>query len=230
MLQTHYRQPIDWTFDSLVAARNELAKIFLFARSLYYELDREGKNILDEIERDFTPSEAVVAALADDLNTPKAIAAIREMSSLWSSQGDDLRQTLRDLMFLGVVREDTRYIIHGSSIESSDCPRSLTREIADIGYDYRVAMSNGDMVFVAEVKKRAERLNLEFNALGPVRVAVIYAGPSASETVEELIATRNAARAAKNWAESDRIRDELAGLGIALKDNKDGTTTWEVKR
>lgn len=45
-----------------------------------------------------------------------------------------------------------------------------------------------------------------------------------------LIAARNAARASKNWAESDRIRDELAAMGIILKDNKDGTTTWEVKR
>ncbi|WP_159730973.1 cysteine--tRNA ligase [Methylosinus sp. Ce-a6] len=48
--------------------------------------------------------------------------------------------------------------------------------------------------------------------------------------VEQLIATRLAARAAKNWAESDRIRDELAAMGVALKDNKDGTTTWEVRR
>jgi len=48
--------------------------------------------------------------------------------------------------------------------------------------------------------------------------------------VDELIKARNAARAAKNWAESDRIRDELAAQGIVLKDNKDGTTTWEVKR
>ena len=45
-----------------------------------------------------------------------------------------------------------------------------------------------------------------------------------------LLAKRLAARAAKNWKESDRIRDELAAMGIALKDNKDGTTTWEVKR
>ena len=48
--------------------------------------------------------------------------------------------------------------------------------------------------------------------------------------VAESLAARNAARAAKNWKESDRIRDELAAMGIALKDNKDGTTTWEVKR
>jgi cysteinyl-tRNA synthetase len=45
-----------------------------------------------------------------------------------------------------------------------------------------------------------------------------------------MIAARNAARAAKNWAEADRIRDELAVMGIALKDNKDGTTIWEPKR
>jgi cysteinyl-tRNA synthetase len=48
--------------------------------------------------------------------------------------------------------------------------------------------------------------------------------------VHKLIGDRTAARAAKNWAESDRIRDELAAMGIALKDNKDGTTTWEVAR
>ncbi len=48
--------------------------------------------------------------------------------------------------------------------------------------------------------------------------------------IDSLISARLAARAAKNWAESDRIRDELAAMGVALKDNKDGTTTWEVKR
>jgi cysteinyl-tRNA synthetase len=41
---------------------------------------------------------------------------------------------------------------------------------------------------------------------------------------------RLAARADKNWAESDRIRDELKARGVQLKDNKDGTTTWEVAR
>ncbi|MDQ6701855.1 MAG: cysteine--tRNA ligase, partial [Pseudomonadota bacterium] len=41
---------------------------------------------------------------------------------------------------------------------------------------------------------------------------------------------RDRARAAKNWAEADRIRDELDLMGIGLKDNKDGTTTWEPKQ
>jgi cysteinyl-tRNA synthetase len=47
--------------------------------------------------------------------------------------------------------------------------------------------------------------------------------------VERRISARNAARAAKNWAESDRIRDELAAMGVKLTDSKDGTT-WEVAR
>src|SRR6185312_13352166 len=47
--------------------------------------------------------------------------------------------------------------------------------------------------------------------------------------IESRSAARNAARKAKNFAESDRIRDELATMGVLLKDSKDGTT-WEVAR
>ena len=50
------------------------------------------------------------------------------------------------------------------------------------------------------------------------------------DKIIRLIENRLAARHLKNWAESDRIRDELDAMGIAIKDNKDGTTTWEVKR
>ncbi len=51
-----------------------------------------------------------------------------------------------------------------------------------------------------------------------------------SGKIVRLIEDRLVARHTKNWAESDRIRDELATMGIAIKDNKDGTTTWELKR
>ncbi len=40
---------------------------------------------------------------------------------------------------------------------------------------------------------------------------------------------RTAARRGKNSKESDRIRDELAKMGVVLKDTKDGTT-WEIAR
>ena len=49
------------------------------------------------------------------------------------------------------------------------------------------------------------------------------------QAVNTLVAARNAARKAKDFKESDRIRDELAGMGVALKDTKDGTT-WEIAR
>ena len=55
------------------------------------------------------------------------------------------------------------------------------------------------------------------------------------EEINQYMAARAAARAAKNCKESDRIRDELAAMGIQLKDAKDPVTgemktTWEVKR
>jgi len=47
--------------------------------------------------------------------------------------------------------------------------------------------------------------------------------------VQALIDARARARVAKNFTESDRIRDELAAMGVVLKDSKDGTT-WEIAR
>lgn len=43
-----------------------------------------------------------------------------------------------------------------------------------------------------------------------------------------IIEDRKTARANKDWGKSDQIRDTLKALGIQLKDNKDGTTTWEL--
>jgi cysteinyl-tRNA synthetase len=44
------------------------------------------------------------------------------------------------------------------------------------------------------------------------------------EQIDALIAQRTAARKAKNWAESDRIRDELKRQGVVLEDSPAGTT------
>jgi cysteinyl-tRNA synthetase len=48
-------------------------------------------------------------------------------------------------------------------------------------------------------------------------------------TVAALLDKRTAARARKDFKESDRIRDELAAMGVVIKDSKDGTT-WEIAR
>jgi cysteinyl-tRNA synthetase len=47
--------------------------------------------------------------------------------------------------------------------------------------------------------------------------------------VERLVEARNVARKSKDFKESDRIRDELAAMGVVLRDSKDGTT-WEIAR
>ena len=54
------------------------------------------------------------------------------------------------------------------------------------------------------------------------------AGGGAEEDAEidALVAARNAARAAKDWAEADRVRDELNARGIVVEDTADGGTSW----
>jgi cysteinyl-tRNA synthetase len=48
-----------------------------------------------------------------------------------------------------------------------------------------------------------------------------------AKRVEDLIAKRNAARKAKNFAEADSVRAELTALGVAIEDGPTGTT-WKV--
>jgi cysteinyl-tRNA synthetase len=49
---------------------------------------------------------------------------------------------------------------------------------------------------------------------------------SADTEVEALIEARRSAKAGKQWAEADRLRDQIKAMGIVLEDRKDGTTGW----
>jgi cysteinyl-tRNA synthetase len=49
------------------------------------------------------------------------------------------------------------------------------------------------------------------------------------EAISAAIEARNTARKEKNFAEADRIRDDLKAKGVVLKDSKEGTT-WEIAR
>ena len=44
-----------------------------------------------------------------------------------------------------------------------------------------------------------------------------------SQSIEGLIAKRDAAREAKNWSQSDSIRDELTQMGVEVQDTPEGT-------
>jgi len=148
MLRTHYRQPIDWTLKSLEESWRILEGFFNNAGAVHAEPGKIGK--------------AVLEALSDDLNTPKAIAELHALDRPGAQ--NELGETLKALGFAG----------------------KLSSPKAETAVD--------------------------------------------EATVNGLITARLDARKAKNWAESDRLRDELAKMGIAIKDNKDGTTSWEVKR
>jgi cysteinyl-tRNA synthetase len=84
---------------------------------------------------------------------------------------------------------------------------------------------------------KAKLLAGELRALGAVigilRVPVeqwfrggAAAGGLSDADIDARISARLAARQAKNWAESDRIRDELAAGGVILEDKPGGVTTW----
>ena len=143
MLMTHYREPIDFSVRRLEEADNLLARLWRRAG----QADDNGR------------FDAMVEALADDLNTVDAIHALGALA------GAPLR---RALGFLGLPR---------------------AAPLGDIDVD----------------------------------------------TVRAAIDKRLALIADRNWAEADRIRDELLDQGIRLSDSKDSetgerVTTWEVKR
>jgi cysteinyl-tRNA synthetase len=79
------------------------------------------------------------------------------------------------------------------------------------------------------IKASANLLGLLTQKRSERQAAGLAAAAIDRSEVERLVAARTAARMAKNWAESDRLRDALADMGVVLKDSKAGTT-WEVKR
>ena len=47
--------------------------------------------------------------------------------------------------------------------------------------------------------------------------------------IERLVNERELARARKNWTAADSMRDQLAAMGVHLKDNPDGSTEWRLQ-
>ena len=166
MLRTHYRQPIDWTVRSLDESLKTL----------------QGWAIAIANEECGNVSPLVIEALLDDLNTPKAIAILHQLSLA------DLKATLRFLGFSG--------------------------EPKNVG------------VITGRVSARLDDATL------PETVVI---GGLDERHVTSLITARLEARKRKDFKESDRIRDELAKMGIWLKDTKNKETgeietEWAVTR
>ncbi len=76
MLGTHYRKPLDWTETGVREAKATMDR--------FYTALQEA----DGIEADAPPPREILAALADDLNTPLAIAVLRDYAKSLNKAGD----------------------------------------------------------------------------------------------------------------------------------------------
>jgi len=162
LLSGHYRQPLDWSDRALQEAKAQLDR-------LYRALGSLG----DAATSNAPVPAAFLAALEDDLNTPKALAELHSIANAANKASDPAE----------------RARLKGELLAAGQL-------LGLLGHD-PAAWARGQAA--ADGLSEAE--------------------------IEKLIEARRMARAAKNWAESDRIRDLLAAQGILLED-KGGSTSW----
>jgi cysteinyl-tRNA synthetase len=229
MLQMHYREPIDWTHGNLVRSADEILQILNLLRGFHRDSSTEKINfdqIFSAIEAT-SPSAAVVNALCDDLNTSRAITAIRA-AKMKREKGLTV-QIARDLVFMGVIKDsDILYYSTFHGVENDVADKHTAMNIA---VDYEMARANGDSQFASSLVHTLADSGLRIIETEPCSLVISKGADEGAfdQTVRALVAAREAARNAKNYKESDRIRDELAKMGVVLKDSKDGTT-WEIAR
>ncbi|HEX2162648.1 MAG TPA: cysteine--tRNA ligase, partial [Thermoanaerobaculia bacterium] len=175
-VSVHYRQKLNFTFASLEAAGNALARV----DEMRFRLDHAAESgrprpalaeALARADRDFA------AALADDLNVAAALAAV-----------------------FNLVRQVN------VAIESGE-------------------LGEGDRRRVLATLASFDRVLGVLDLAAWRRPDAAPAGPT-DEEVESLIARRAEARANRDWAGADRLRDELAAAGIVLVDTPAGPR-WE---
>lgn len=160
VLQSHYRRATNFSFDNLEAAQNRLKHWRAVAALRWQTASHSTPSI------DITPiTEAILAALQEDLDTPEALRVIDEAFSVYDQTPlTDIDSTTLTLL-----------------IEYID-----------------------------------ETLGLH----------LIAATPDIEASAKELLAQREQARIAKNWQQSDSLRDQLAGKGITVRDSAAGQV-WE---
>jgi cysteinyl-tRNA synthetase len=192
LLSVPYRHQMNFTFEGLAGATNAIDRL----RTFYQRMLRGGFATVAadagvaaataKTEREFT------AALANDLNTAEAAAAISEMVRAANSAADagtlaseNVEEVLRVLaLFDGVF----------AVLEDRDA--ELTR--AALAW--------------AEAEGRIDEAAPEL---------VAKMGLS-DEEIEALVAERTQAKKARNFARADAIRVELTAKGVVIEDSKDG--------
>jgi cysteinyl-tRNA synthetase len=91
--------------------------------------------------------------------------------------------------------------------------------------DKRFLLNDFDQVLGLNLLAGAEKFRQSAQTAGTQEYQITApadADPALAQEVNGLLLQRYEARKAKNWAESDRIRDELKARGITVKDSKNG--------
>jgi len=231
MMSASYRQPIDWTHDRLFESRKTI---------------RDWESVTANVpfaDIEIKPTGYFLDALLDDFNTPKAIQALHELAK--AKRANELYS---NLVFLGLI-VDTRDEIKNAeplpprpqSIDSSEVAVAARKEQMDkyirliaSNFDANTNVTSTVSVIIGGSYSGHIPLIIDHSRkYGPPFISKkdwdAIDKSIGFERLNELIEKRLGARAAKDFKESDRIRDELAAMGVILKDSKDGTT-WEVAR
>jgi cysteinyl-tRNA synthetase len=234
MLQTHYRQPIDWTASRLEQSRHEMGSWAAMYSGSEAHHDYQRRKFKKEPPR---PTPELVDALGDDLNTPNAVAVLRKQFSETSSTEGLAPEFFQNCEFLGLLNGEKIGALEDTHVSGSNVgPRALFDAIPYV-MNFRVGTANN----IPEVIQRAETDLAAIGIKATIRrdafVEIVPMDKSSEldlTVINALIADRAAARARKDFKESDRIRDELAAMKVILKDGKDADgnpiTTWEVAR
>jgi cysteinyl-tRNA synthetase len=138
LLSAHYRQPLEWSDDTLDDARRKLDRLYGAIRKV---------DVFKEALADSEPPASVIEALEDDLNTPKALAEMFELArTLNKTEDTKTRQMLAGQMIaagkvVGLLENDPDEWFSGTGDLSADEIDALLkqREEARAEGDYAAA-------------------------------------------------------------------------------------------
>jgi cysteinyl-tRNA synthetase len=237
MLGSHYRAPIDWSQERLADAERELVVIADHFFSLWANRFNNETvafaNWLAEVQR---PQEEMLDMLGDDLNTPAALSAIRADYSEIAKDAEKAGKVLSSLELLGIVDRQTLFL-NGFPVLRGFLDPEVLGGMNLTGRRVQIALLNKEKQLPQDIAPlfTEGKIRVEF---GPGSMPIFIREKEDVDRdrnkIGDLISARAAARARKDFKESDRIRDELAAMGILLKDGKDAdgnpVTTWEIAR
>jgi cysteinyl-tRNA synthetase len=156
----------------------------------------------------------ILEPLCDDLNTPAMITSLHVLK-----RERRYEELLASLKLLGFSGDKSKLQRSRNPLPPSRLPPFVDTSSFDVAAQT-----------VINIDRQRQSAAIQATTTG----GTFPFPPSADAKIKDLIDARAAARARKDFAESDRIRDELAAMGVAIKDSKDAdgkpVTTWEIAR